>query len=62
MTRIFKSLLEYGIKQTYCYIIANVYQKSHFEVFCDKGLSKEYELTVGEKMGDPASPSGLYQL
>ena len=49
-----KSLLEYSIEQTYCYIIADVYQKSHFEVLCDEGLSKEFELTVGEKMGDPA--------
>ena len=51
-----KSLLEYNIKQTYCHIIADVYQKSHFEVLCDEGLSKEFELTVGEKKGDPASP------
>ena len=51
-----KSLLEYGIEQTYSYIIADVYQKSHFEVLCDEGLSKEFELTVGEKTGDPASP------
>ena len=51
-----KCLLEYGIQQTYRYIIADVYQKSHSEVLCDEGLSKEFELTVGEKTGDPASP------
>ena len=37
-------------------IIADVYQKSHFEVMCDEGLSKEFGLTVDEKTGDPASP------
>ena len=25
-------------------------------MLCDEGLSKEFELTVGEKTGDPASP------
>ena len=51
-----KSLLECGIEQAYCYIIADIYQNSHFEVLCDEGLSKEFELTNGEKTGDPGSP------
>ena len=30
--------------------------KLTFEVLCDEGLSKEFELTIGEKTGDPGSP------
>ena len=51
-----KSLLECGIEQTYCYIIVDIYQNSHFEVLCDEGLSKEFKLTIGEKTWDPGSP------
>ena len=37
-------------------IIANIYQDSHFEVICDQGISKEFNLNIGCKTGDPASP------
>ena len=51
-----KRLVECGIEETYCRIIADIYQHSHFEVICDQGISKEFNLNVGCKTGDPASP------
>ena len=51
-----KQLVECGIEETYCRIIADIYQDSHFEVICDQGISKEFNLNMGYKTGDPASP------
>ena len=51
-----KRLVECGIEETYCRIIADIYQDSHFEVICDQGISKEFNLKIGCKAGDPASP------
>ena len=51
-----KRLVECGIEETYCRIIADIYQDSHFEVICDQGISKEFNLNIGCKTGDPARP------
>ena len=39
-----------------CRIIADICQDSHFEFICDQGISKEFNLNIGCKTGDPASP------
>ena len=49
-------LVECGIQETYCRIIADIYQDWHFDVICDQGISKEFNLNIGCKTGDPASP------
>ena len=51
-----KNLSACGIEETYCKIVLDIYQDSHFEVICDEGLSKEFALKTGCKTGDPASP------
>ena len=51
-----KYLSACGIEETYCEIVLDIYQDSHFEVLCDEGLSKEFALKTGCKTGDPASP------
>ena len=51
-----KRLVECGIEETYCRIIADIYQDSHFEVICDQGIGKEFNLSIGCKTGDQASP------
>ena len=51
-----KNLAACGIEETYCKIVLDIYQDSHFEVICDEGLSKEFALKSGCKTGDPASP------
>ena len=51
-----KRLVECGIEETYCRIIADTYQDSHFEVICDQSISKKFNLNMGYKTGDPASP------
>ena len=51
-----KWLVECGIEETYCRIIADIYQESHSEVICDQGISKEFNLNIRCKTGDPASP------
>ena len=50
-----QDLIDAGIPKTYCAIIADIYQGSHFEVICDDCLSKVIELTIGVKTGDPSS-------
>ena len=55
-----KQLVECGIEETYCRIIADIYQDLHFEVICDQGISKEFNLNIGCKTGDPASPCNLF--
>ena len=55
-----QDLIDAGIEKPYCSIIADIYQDSFFEVLCDDGLSKEIELTVGVKTGDPGSQMFLY--
>ena len=50
-----KDLIAAGIPKRYCAIIADIYQDSHFEVICDGCLSKEIDLTIGVKTGDPSS-------
>ena len=51
-----KRLVECGIEETYCRITADIYQDSHFEGICDQGISKEFNLNIGCKTGEPASP------
>ena len=51
-----KRLAECRTEETYCRIIADIYQDWHFEVICDQGISKEFNLNIGCKTGDPASP------
>ena len=51
-----KNLSACGIEETYCKIVLDIYQDSHFEVICDEGLSKEFAIKTGCKTGDPASP------
>ena len=51
-----KNLSACGIEETYCKIVLDIYQDSHFEVVCDEGQSKEFALKTGCKTGDLASP------
>ena len=48
--------VECGIGETYCRIIADIYQDSHVEVICDQGIGKEFNLNMGCKTVDQASP------
>ena len=50
-----RALLESGVHQLYCELIADIYEDSHFEVICEQHLSKEFPLPVGTKTGDPLS-------
>ena len=47
--------IDAGVEKTYCSIISDIYQDSYFEIICDGCLSKEIDLTVGVKTGDPSS-------
>ena len=42
-----KNLAACGIEETYCKIVLDIYQDSHFEVICDEG--KEFALKTGRK-------------
>ena len=50
-----RTLLDNGVEKLYCELIADIYEESHFEVICGKQLSKEFELPIGTKTGDPLS-------
>ena len=50
-----RTLLDSGVEKLYCELIADIYEESHFEVICGKQLSKEFELPIGTKTGDPLS-------
>ena len=51
-----RTLLDSGIEKLYCELIADIYEESsRFEVICGQQLSKEFELPIGTKTGDPLS-------
>ena len=54
-----KNLSACGIEETYCKIVLDIYQDSHFDVICDEGLSKEFALNTGCKTGS-SQPNIFY--
>ena len=50
-----RTLLDSGVEKLYCELIADIYEESHFEVICGKQLSKEFDLPIRTKTGDPLS-------